>query len=261
MLSSDNLLDGVLYGYNLLLYNLNFFDLLLDVGNLLDNFLDPSINHNLLFNARYLHWLRLYCVLNDHFFHNCRYLHDLLDGLSHGNQPFDNAVNWNWDLDRNNNLLIDFDNLGNLNLVVDNLLNWNISRDFSDYFNHVLSNALSIDDLFFNSLKLNDLVNNLLNDSIHFDIDVLLNKYFLNALLNNWHLHRLLYFLDTFLNHHLGHNAFNDLRNFNHFLDYSWYHNHLFNHLLHFDNLGYFNHLLNDFLNRYLDFLNAVNMA
>lgn len=205
--------------------------------------------------------MNFHSLLSYNFFNNGRNLNDFLNSFGHRNKFFDDSVNWNRDFDWDNDLSLDIDDLGDFNDVVDNLLNWNVSGNFLDHLDHVFSDSLSVDDSLFNGLEFNYLIDYLLNKSIYFDVDILLNNDFLNSVLNDWYLNNSLDFLDSFFNHYLWHHSLYNLRNLDYFFNNSWYHNNFFYNLLNLNNFRNFNHLFNDFLYRNLDFLDAVDMT
>lgn len=108
----------------------------LDIGNLLNNLSNLSIDNNFFFNFENFIGLRLDCVLNDYFLHYCRDLNDFFDGFSHGYEFLYNSIDWNRNLNRNNDLFLNFNDMRHFNSVVDYFLYRNISWNFSDDFNN-----------------------------------------------------------------------------------------------------------------------------
>jgi hypothetical protein len=152
LFGSDDLLYCVLNWYNFFSDDFNFFDLVSNVRNFLNNFLYLSINHYLLFNSHKFNWLRLNCVLNNNLFYYSWHLDNLLNNLMHRHKFFDNSVNWNWDFNWNDDLPFNFNNFGDLDMVVDYLLDRDIPWNFLNNFDNSLLNAFVINDSFLNSL-------------------------------------------------------------------------------------------------------------
>lgn len=158
-------------------------------------------------------------------------------------------------------MFLNFNNFRYFNLIVYNLLNRDVSWNFSDNFNNSLDYGFMWNNSLFDSLKFYKFVNNFLNNSVNLDVDVLLNNNFLNFSLNNWNLNNLLDFFDSFFNHDLGDNSFNDLWNLNNFLDNTRYNNYFLNYFLNFNNFWYLNHLFNDLFDWDFNLFNTVNMS
>lgn len=157
-------------------------------------------------------------------------------------------------------MLFDFNDTRYLNLVVDNLLDRNVTRNFSDDLNDFFNNSFVRNDSFFDSLELNNLVDNFFNYSVNFDIDILLNDNFLNAVLNDRDLNDLFDLFDPFFDHDLRHDPLDYLRDFDDFLDNTRNDNHFFDYLLNFDNLGNLYHFLDDLFNWNLDLFDSIDM-
>jgi len=78
--------------------------------------------------------------------------------------------------------------------------------------------------------------------------------------LNDWYLNNFLNLFDSFLNHDLWNNSFNDLRNFNNFFDHSGNNNYFFNYLLNFNHFWHLDHFFNNLFNWHLNFFDSINV-
>lgn len=83
----------------------------------------------------------------------------------------------------------------------------------------------------------------------------------MNSVLNHWHLHNSLYFLDPLFDHNLWNNSLDNLRHLDYLLYNSWNNNHLFHNLLNLNYFRYFHHLLDDLLNWHFHLLDPVYMS
>lgn len=158
-------------------------------------------------------------------------------------------------------MFLNFNNFRHFNLIVNNLLNRDVSRNFLDDFNNSLNYSLMRHDSLLNSFELYELVYDFLNNSVDFNVDVLLNDHFFNFGLKDWYLNNFLDFLNSLFNHDLGYNSFNNLRNLYYFLYNTRHHNNFLNYLFNFNNFWYFNHLLNNLLDWNLDLFDTVDMS
>ena len=241
-----------------------FFDLLdfsSNIRNFLDDFLYFSVGDNFFFNLDNFNRLRFDGVLNNNFFHDSGNLNNLLDSFLHRNKFFNYSVNRNRYFDRNDNLFLDLHHTRHFNLTVNDLFHRNVSGDFLDNFDDSFNNYLLRNDSFLNIPELNDLVDNLFNNSVNFDVDVLLNNDFLNSVLDNRNLNNSFHLFDPFLNNDFGDNSLDNLGYFHNFFNHSGNNDHLFNNLFNFNDFGNFNHFLNDFLNWNLDLFDSINMS
>lgn len=82
----------------------------------------------------------------------------------------------------------------------------------------------------------------------------------MDPFLDDWDLNDFLYLFDPFFDHDLRYDSLNDLDHFNDLLNYSRHHYDPFYDFFNLYNLRHFDHLLDDLLNRHLDFLNPVDM-
>lgn len=147
------------------------------------------------------------------------------------------------------------------NSVVDYFLYRDISWNFSDYIDNFFDDYFFWNNFLFHSLELDYFIYNFFYNFINFNVDVLLDHNLLNTILNNRNLNDFFYFLNSFFDHHLWNNSFNNLRNLNDFLDHSRNDYDLLHDLFDFNYFGYLHHLLDYFLYGNLDFFDTVNMS
>lgn len=261
MLSSDNFLNCVLNGHNLFSNHLNFFNLVSNVRNLLYDFLNFSIDNNFLLNSQELEWLRFNRILDDNLFNDSWNLDNLFDDLVHWYKFFNNSINWHWDLNWYDDLSLYFNDFRNLDVVVDDLFDRDVSWNLLNNFDNLLLNSFMIDYSLLNGLKFNEFINNLFNDLFNLDVDILLNDYFLDSVLNDGNLNDFLNLLDSFLNHDLRNNSFNNLWYLYNFFNDSWNHNYFLNNLFNLNNFRDLDHLFDNLFNWHLDLLNSINVS
>ena len=155
LFSCHDFSTDIMNRHNLFNKSIYFFNFSSDIGNFLYYLFDFSVINNSLFNFNDFDWLGLDSVLNNDLFHDCWNLDDFLNSFVHRNHLFDNSVDWNRNLDWDNDLLLDFNNLGNFDLVVNNLFNRNISGNFSDSFNNSFNNDFMRNNLLFVGVDFN----------------------------------------------------------------------------------------------------------
>ena len=85
---------------------------------------------------------------------------------------------------------------------------------------------------------LDELVDDSLNNLLHFDEHVFRDFDFLDNFLDDWYLDPFLNFPDDFSDNLLFHNLFYDLGNLDNLLDDSWHDDNFFDDLLDLDHLG-----------------------
>lgn len=151
LFSSNNLLHCAYNWHNFFDLNLYFFDFSLNVRNFFYDFLNSGIGDDFLFNFGKFDWLRFDGILNNNFFDDSWNVDNLLNGFMHRDQFLDNSVNWDSNLNGNNDLLLNLDDFWNLDMIVDNLLDWNVSWYFFNYLHNFFLNSFMIDHSFLDS--------------------------------------------------------------------------------------------------------------
>ena len=189
----------------------------------------------------------LNCFYNRFLFFNNNYffiyfvnLFDFIHNLCERNYFFNDSINWNFNLDRYNNILSDFNDLWLLDNVCYNLLNLQSSWNLSILNNNFLLNKL----LKFCILFVNFVSYHHLSDYIYglFDLNVNVswNLNFNDSFLNNWNVNNLLHFYNLVDGFNFLDDFFNDLRNLYYFLNDSGDNYDFLDYLFDFNYFGHF---------------------
>lgn len=246
LLSSNNFLNNGLNRNNLFsLYN-DFFNSFTYIRNLFEYLLNPLINNYPLFkpddflNPNFLYSLSYYLL--DHL----RHLNYSLDSLCDRDDFLDDLLDWNRDLNWDNDLSLHWIGLTNLHRVIDWPFHLYHLRDLPDNFNDPLNHHLIIDDSLFVFWHLYDFIVVGFYLLLNIDVDILHCLNLHDSLLDHRYLDDPFNLFDLFLDDGFLDDPFDDLRDLDYFLHNSRNDNDSFDDLLYFDNFGNLDHLLNN---------------
>ncbi len=257
------LLDHCFNRHNFLSDSLNLNNSVLDVRNDFLDFFDSFLDNNIVNVFFNFNNLDLFLFNGNNFFAYLIYLFDLSVNNLDRDHFLNDSINWNLNLDRDNNVSIYlydfrlFDNVG------DNFFDFEGSGDFS---------VLDDDSLRYHFLNFGVFLVNLISDKnlsddinwpLDFDVNVARHINLDNSFLEDRVVHNF-FDLDELRDHYnLLDDLFNDLRHFDYFLDNSWDNNNSFNYFLNLDDFRNFHKFFDNFLDNswyclysFNDFLN-----
>lgn len=261
LLSCDDFLNNRLDRNNLFSFYDDFLDLLADVRNLLDNFLNSLVNNDFLLNSDDLLDYDLLDSLSYDFFNNLRYLNYFLNNLCDWNDSLDDLFHWNGNLDWNNDLPLDWVRLSHFDRVIDWFVHFYHLGDLSDNFNDFLNDHFVIDDFLLISWNFNDFVIVSLDLFLDINVHIFHCLNLDNSFLDDRYLDNPFNLFDLFFNDDFLNDPFYDLRNFNYFFHNSWNDNDPLDNLLYLNNFGDLDHLFNDLLNGDSNLFNSIHMS
>lgn len=203
-------------------------------------------------------------LLNFHLNNSLNLLHNLnyLFYLSvHRNNFFNNTVNWYRYFNCNDSRPLDFNHFFNFHDFGHNSFNfdfpWNLDSNFYNFLGLFLYDFDNLVSLF----NRNNLLDEFLNYSIDFIVNIFNDFHLNNSVLDDGNLNKPFYFSDPFYFHNPIHYFLNNLRHFHNLLDHSRYNHNPFNYFFNFNNFGHFYHLFNYSINANSHFLNSLDSS
>ena len=260
LLGSNNLLYNWLDWNDLFSFNNNLFNFFTDIRYLFDYLLYSLVNDYFFLNSHDLMNSDLLGSLGNNFFHDLWYLNNFLNNLGYRNNSLDDFLDWDRNLNRNNNLSFNLNWLDDLNCVINKFLNFQLPGNLLDNFDNFLNNNVIIDNFFLIPWHLNKFIDNPLNNFLYLNIYVLNSLNLYRPLLYNWLLYNPLNLLDPLLDNNFGHYPFHNLYNLNNLLDHPGHNNNLLDNPLNLNDFGDLNHFLYNLLNRNLNLPDPIHM-